>query len=197
MNTYITKSLAALLFFSFIACKLPVSKPASLGDLLAEGHWVDLSYDFSKETPYWPNNPTGFVLDTQFNGTTPAGFYYASNAFSSPEHGGTHIDAPVHFAKGKWTLDQIPLTQLTGEAVVVDVSEKTKNNPDYQATIADIEAWEKVNGKIPDNSILLIRTGWGKFYPDAARYLGTAEKGNDAIPKLHFLRYILILRRGC
>lgn len=186
MRTLVFKSVLLFLSFYLIACKSSVDKPVSLADVLAKGHWIDLSYDFSKETLYWPNNPTGFVLDTQFNGTTAAGFYYASNAFALPEHGGTHIDAPAHFAKGKWTLDQIPLTQLTGEAVIIDVSEKAKNNPDYQATVADVEAWEKINGKIPDNSIVLFRTGWGKFYPDAARYLGTAEKGAEAIPKLHF-----------
>lgn len=186
MNTSSRKFMAAALLVCLAACKTLVDKPVNLAELFAKGRWVDLSYDFSNETIYWPNNPTGFELDTQFNGTTPRGFYYASNAFSSPEHGGTHIDAPAHFAKGKWTLDQIPLTQLAGEAIVIDVSEKAKNNPDYQATVADVEAWEKINGRLVDNSILFIRTGWGRFYPNAARYLGTAEKGANAIPKLHF-----------
>lgn len=186
LNTYSRKLFIATLLVSLMACTNSVNKPVRLEDILAKGRWVDLSYDFSNETLYWPNNPTGFELDTQFNGITAAGFYYASNAFSSPEHGGTHIDAPAHFAKGKWTLDQIPITQLTGEAIVIDVSEKAKNNPDYQATVADVESWEKTNGRLPDNAILFIRTGWGKFYPDAARYLGTAEKGAAAIPKLHF-----------
>ncbi len=168
-----------------VACKRP-EKKESLADMLAKGKWIDLSYDFSDRTLYWPNNPTGFKLDTQFNGTTAAGFYYSSNAFFTPEHGGTHLDAPVHFAKGKWSADEIPLHQLLGEAVVIDVSAKAINNADYQISVADVEAWENSNGKIPDDAILLFKTGWGKFYPDAEKYLGTKEKGQEAVAKLHF-----------
>jgi len=180
-----------VIFFLMVlgACKQPSPAPAkqlSVKELMAAGKWIDLTYSFSSETIYWPNNPTGFKLDTQFNGTTAGGFYYSSNAYSSPEHGGTHLDAPVHFAKGKWSVDQVPLSQLTGEAVVIDVSEKAKSNPDYQVVPADVEAWEKVNGKIPADAIVLFKTGWGKFYPDAVKYIGTAEKGQAAVTKLHF-----------
>lgn len=167
-------------------CQLPEKKQADLSEILASGRWIDLSYDFSKETIYWPNNPTGFVLDTQFNGITPGGYYYASNTFCSPEHGGTHIDAPVHFAQGKWTVDQIPLDQLTGEAVVIDISAKANSDTNYQAGITDVEQWEKANGKIPDNVFLFFRTGWGKYYPDKVKYIGTAEIGDAGIASLHF-----------
>lgn len=175
-----------ILFLLFSSSCHQTSKKITLPELLATGKWIDLSYDFSDKTIYWPNNPTGFKLDTQFNGTTGAGFYYSSNIFSTPEHGGTHLDAPVHFAEGKWSVDQIPLEQLTGSAIVIDVAEKAKHNPDYQASVADITEWEKQNGKIPDNAILLFRTGWGQFYPDAAKYLGTSEKGEAAIANLRF-----------
>lgn len=179
------KTISVLFLLVTISCNQPVKK-TSLPEVLATGKWIDLSYDFSEKTIYWPNNPTGFRLDTQFNGTTAAGFYYSSNAFFTPEHGGTHLDAPVHFAKGKWSADEIPLEQLTGEAVVIDVTEKTKNNADYQILESDIADWEKQHGKIPGNAILLFRTGWGKFYPDAEKYLGTAEKGEEATTRLHF-----------
>ena len=121
------KKLLALLIIVAAACNEPV-KERSLPELLADGAWVDLSYDFSDKTLYWPNNPTGFKLDTQFNGVTTGGYFYASNAFHAPEHGGTHLDAPVHFAKGKWSVDEIPLQQLLGEAVVIDVKDSTLKN---------------------------------------------------------------------
>jgi kynurenine formamidase len=156
------------------------------GKFLSAGKWIDLTYSFSEQTLYWPNNPTGFKLDTQVNGVTPAGFYYSSNAFSAPEHGGTHLDAPIHFAKDHLTADQIPLTYLTGNAVVIDVSEKALKDPDYLISVKDIENWENKNGIISDSSIVLFRTGYGKYYPDAKKYFGTDEKGADAIPKLHF-----------
>jgi kynurenine formamidase len=179
------KKIVVLILICSCACSKPAEKMATVNNF-TDGKWVDMTYDFSPATLYWPNNPTGFQLQTQFDGITPGGFYYSSNAFSCPEHGGTHLDAPVHFAKGKWSLDQIPLDKLTGQAVVIDVSSKAAANPDYQITVADVENWEKTNGKIPDNSIILFRTGWGKFYPDANKYLGTAEKGDAGVAKLHF-----------
>lgn len=158
----------------------------TIAAILSRGQWIDLTYAFSKETLYWPNNPTGFQLDTQFNGINDAGFYYSSNTFFSPEHGGTHLDAPVHFAQGKWSTDQIPVEQLMGEAFVVDVTAKTQNNPDYLIEVQDMEDWEKENGTLPENAILLFRTGWGAYYPDAKKYLGTAAKGEAAVADLHF-----------
>jgi kynurenine formamidase len=168
-----------------MACSSGDSNP-SLSTMLEQGEWIDLSYDFSSQTPYWPNNPEGFRLDTQFNGMTAAGFYYSSNAFYAPEHGGTHLDAPVHFAKGKWSADQIPLSSLTGDAVVVDVTDKANANADYLISVEDITLWEEANGTLPDDVILLFRTGWGAFYPNAAKYLGTGEKGDSGVANLHF-----------
>src|SRR4026207_634730 len=91
----------------------------SLNATLSKGHWIDLSYDFSTETLYWPNNPTGFTLDTIAEGMTGAGFYYSTFKFCAPEHGGTHIDAPVHFAKNGLSVDKISLEKLTGEILLI------------------------------------------------------------------------------
>lgn len=157
----------------------------SLEQQLSGGHWIDLTYSFSDETLYWPTADQ-FRFDTVFVGETPAGFYYEAYNFCAAEHGGTHLDAPAHFAKGKWTADEIPLEKLTGVAVVIDVSAKAITNSDYQISVADIEEWEKSNGAISKDAILLFRTGYGNFYPDAKKYLGTDERGADAVIKLHF-----------
>jgi len=179
------KYLSVLFLFAVIACSDKEELNESISEELEESNWVDLSYDFSDKTLYWPTANT-FKLDTAFNGVTPGGFYYEAYNYCGAEHGGTHLDAPVHFAKGKWSADQIPLHKLTGEAVVIDVSVKALKNPDYQITTADIEDWEKANGKLVDDIIVLFRTGFGSFYPDAKKYLGTDERGADAVAKLHF-----------
>jgi kynurenine formamidase len=134
---------------------------------------------------FWPTE-TGFVLEKQHEGVTEKGYFYASNRFSSPEHGGTHIDAPIHFAKGRLTVDEIPLERLTGPGVVVDVSDKCAADRDYQVRVADFEAWEKRHGRLPDGAIVFLRTGFGKYWPDRARYMGTDERGAAAVAKLHF-----------
>ena len=146
---------------------------------------VDLSHPYDSQTIVWPTSEH-FRLDKVADGMTEQGFYYASNNFFSSEHGGTHIDAPVHFAKGRRTVDQIPLDQLIGPASVVDVSAASERDADYQVAVADLEQWEKTNGRIPDRGIVLLRTGFSTRWPDAVRYLGTAERGAGGVAKLHF-----------
>ena len=148
--------------------------------------WIDLTHSFDTSTLYWPNNAKGFEHLTDAEGVTPLGYYYSSYSLSTPEHGGTHLDAPIHFSAGKLTSDQIPLSSLTGNAVVIDISKHALANRDYLLSIDDIKNWEKKNGKIPDNSIILVKTGYGAFYPDRQKYFGTAKTGVSAIPELHF-----------
>ena len=148
------------------------------------GHWVDLTHSFSESTIYWPTDTAGFQLDEQSYGVVEGGWFYASYAFSSVEHGGTHLDAPIHFAEGRLTTDQIPLTGLIGPAAVVDVSEHA--TPDYLLTVDDLTAWEDEHGMLPDGGILLVRTGWGDRWTDRTAYLGTDIVGPEAVPELHF-----------
>ena len=176
-------TLGGLLFCTACTDTKKGSDPAQA---FSGGQWIDLTYDFSDKTIYWPNNPEGFRLDTQFKGHTEGGFYYESYAFYAPEHGGTHLDAPIHFAEGKWAADEIPVDRLTGKAVVIDVTDKCIKNTDYLITTEDVLTWEKEHGQIPDDAMLLFRTGWGAYYPDAAKYLGTALKGDSGIANLHF-----------
>jgi len=148
---------------------------------------VDLTYSFDDKTIYWPNAPTTFQLNRLSYGKTDAGFFYASNSFCTPEHGGTHLDAPIHFAEGKRTADQIPVEQLIAPAVVMDVSAKAAADPDYRLTLGDVRAWEAKHGPVAQGVIVLLRTGWGKRWPDRKRYLGDDKPGDTS--NLHFPSY--------
>jgi kynurenine formamidase len=148
--------------------------------------WIDLTYSFDSTSLYWPNNPTGFQHVKDFAGVNMMGFYYSSFSLKAPEHGGTHLDAPIHFAENKLTADKLPLDKLTGNAIIVDVSEKALQNRDYLISVEDLLEWEKRNSKIQDSVIVLFRTGYGQFYPDRKKYFGTDELGQEAIPGLHF-----------
>jgi len=176
------QKLSLLAWLFIVACAQKDEKKLNLEHV----QWVDLTYSFDSTTLYWPNNQTGFVHTTDADGITPLGYFYSSYSICTPEHGGTHLDAPIHFAKDKLTIDQIPLTSLTGNAIVIDVSENALKNKDYLIQVSDIEAWEKKNGQIDKNTIVLFRTGYGQFYPDREKYFGTALKGLEAIPLLHF-----------
>ena len=149
------------------------------------GRIVDLTYAFDAQSVYWPTAEQ-FKLETDFEGMTDKGYFYSAYRYSAAEHGGTHLDSPVHFAKGHYTVDQLPLQQLMGTAIVVDVTAQCATNPDYLVSVADFQNWERRNGRIPAGTIVLLRTGFGKFYPDRKKYLGTDERGAAAVAKLHF-----------
>ena len=170
--------LAVLLCIILGACAKPKTDfPA--------GKIVDLSHRFDAQTIYWPTEE-GFKLEKEHDGVTDKGYYYASNTFSAPEHGGTHIDAPRHFAGGANTLDQIPLEQLMGSAILIDVTSQCEANRDYLISTEDFNSWEKQHGQIPSGAIVMLRTGFAKYWPDRVKYMGTDERGAAAVAKLHF-----------
>lgn len=152
---------------------------------LPKGKMIDLTHEYSDQTIYWPTEQ-GFELEEEFGGITEKGYYYAAKKFRAPEHGGTHIDAPIHFAQGGKTIEQIPIERLIAPCIVVDVSQKVKQDRDYQIIKKDFEDWEKVNGVIPNNCIVFLRTGWSKYWPDRSKYLGTSKTGPEALPELRF-----------
>ena len=148
---------------------------------------VDLTYSFDEKTIYWPTSPTTFKLDRLSYGKTEGGYFYASNTFCTPEHGGTHLDAPIHFAAGKRTVDQIPVEQLIGPAVVIDIRAQAATDRDYRLTLQYLRAWEAKHGAVPAGAIVLLRTGWGDRWPDRKRYLGDDKPGDAS--NLHFPSY--------
>ncbi len=158
---------------------------AGLARQFGGGRWVDLTHAFDADTIYWPTE-RGFTLEQGRNGPTAKGYYYASNRFETAEHGGTHLDAPRHFAANGQTADAIPPERLVGEAAVVDVAVKCAADPDYEITIDDLAAWEAAHGRQLGDVVLLLRTGWGSRWGDRERYLGTPLMGPEAVADLHF-----------
>ena len=148
-----------------------------------ESKVVDLSYAFDQNTVYWPTAKS-FRLERVAAGRNAAGFWYAANNISLAEHGGTHLDAPIHFAEGGWTADEIPLDKLIGPATVIDVRGQASRDRDYRVTVEDIRSWEKAHGRIPDGAVVLLLTGWGQFWPHKKKYLGT-DKPSD-VDHMHF-----------
>ena len=148
---------------------------------------VDLSHPFNAQTIYWPTSPTTFKLDRLAFGPTPGGFFYSAFQLATPEHGGTHLDAPIHFAERGQTTDQIPLERLVAPAVLIDVTAQAAADRDYRLTRDDVLAFERRHGRIPRGAFVVLRTGWSRFWPDRKAYLGD-DTPNDAT-KLHFLAF--------
>lgn len=146
---------------------------------------VDLTYSFDEQAIYWPTAET-FKLATVFKGQTAGGYHYEANNFSAAEHGGTHLDAPVHFFDERHTVDAVPLQQLIGEAALIDVAKQSSADSDYLVSADDIIGWEKAHGRRVDGMIVLLRTGFGKYWPDRKKYMGTDQLGDAAVKNLHF-----------
>lgn len=174
----------AVLLLAASACGPAAPPPGNAIGSIGPDRFVDLSHEYSADAIFWPTAER-FTLDVVAAGRTPQGYFYAANNFSGAEHGGTHLDAPLHFAEGRWSVEQIPVEQLVGGAAVVDVSRKAAAAPDYQVTAAELQAWEQAHGSV-SGLIVLIRTDYSKRWPDAAAYLGTAERGEAAVAQLHF-----------
>ena len=146
---------------------------------------VDLTHSFGSETIVWPTEQD-FKLIIQHAEDTAGGYYYASNRVEMPEHGGTHIDAPVHFSRGKQTLDQISIERMIGIGVRIDVTEQCARDQDYRVTISDLERWEAQHGRIPNQAIVLLNTSYARFWPSRKDYLGTDLRGQEGVRALHF-----------
>jgi kynurenine formamidase len=146
---------------------------------------VDLTHSFDRDTIYWPTED-GFSLIRGSAGVTEKGYYYAANRFAAAEHGGTHIDAPIHFFADRHTVDQIPLERLVGEAIIVDVAKSCADDANYQVDIADLRQWETAHHRQLVDVIVLLRTGFGRHWKQRARYLGTNKTGQLVVDDLHF-----------
>ena len=91
------------------------------------------------------------------------------------EHYGTHIDAPCHFGKGRQELHEIPPERLIGPGVVINVKEKARDNPNYEVSMEDLIEYEEKYGQIPPNAVVMMNSGWSRYYPDPAMHLGATN----------------------
>lgn len=148
---------------------------------------LDMTYPFDGNTLYWPTAEKTFTVEKKSWKMVEGGWWYASNDYGACEHGGTHVDAPIHFgAKGR-TIDQIPLDEWIGPAIRIDVTAKCAKNRDYLLAVDDIKEWEKANGKVPAKAWVLMYTGIGTaYYPDRLKTFGTLKTGKEALAELHF-----------
>ncbi|MGH9674581.1 MAG: cyclase family protein, partial [Bryobacteraceae bacterium] len=134
---------------------------------------------FDERTIFWPTSPP-FVWKKDAWGKSAGGYWYTSATFTTSEHGGTHMDSPIHFAEGKWSTAEIPIERLAGPAVVIDIAAACARDRNYLLQPADITAWERKHGAIAEGDIVLVRTGWWRFWPDRKRYMGSDKPGDAA-----------------
>lgn len=152
----------------------------SLADVVSgRARIIDLTHSLNDKSPYWPgDNYVPFKLTTI---ATLERDGVLSKAVSFPEHLGTHIDAPNHFEADRPAVDQIPPQDLFAHGVVIDISIQAEQDADYALTVDDVRKWETDHGQVPAGAVVLVHTGWGRFWTNYDRY-----KNQDVRGRLHF-----------
>ena len=162
----------------FLGIWLAISPSTTSALELENYELVDLSHSYGENTLYWPTSPTAFEKEQLAYGISEGGWFYSAYSVCTPEHGGTHIDAPMHFAAGGISTEKIPLESLLAQAVVIDVSNKAAADRNYRLTAEDLEEFENEHGEISAGTIVLMRTDWSDHWPDAMAYLGDDTPGD-------------------
>lgn len=185
-------TVAATIIAAFVATRAPSAQaqgelfnPARIAGVTTSdpGKIVDLTYTFDASTIYWPTEG-GFEHKFELFGMQPGGYFYSSAKFAAAEHGGTHMDAPLHFNRDGMSVDQVPMSYFVGPAVVIDFSARSENYPDATLSVVDLQAYERTHGQIPSGAIVVGRSGWGRYWPDKKHYLGSDKPGD--VTHLHF-----------
>ena len=133
---------------------------------------VDLGHPITASDPSWDGKPAferSVVATLEKDG-------YAAGKIAVEEHFGTHLDAPAHFAKGGWTVDQIPPARLYRPGICINVTAQVAKDPDYRVNLADIKAFEARAGAVPEGAVALVATGWDRYWSDRSHYMN--QKGS-------------------
>ncbi|HZP09895.1 MAG TPA: cyclase family protein [Methyloceanibacter sp.] len=167
--------------------------------------YVDLTHTITPNIPVWAGfadstfAPAKAGSDTEGFATKGEVYTYAKHGFEATEYRlktdqlGTQLDPPAHWAPEYPAIDELPATYAIRPLVVISIVKQLETNPNYALQVSDIEAWEKEHGRIPEGSVVFVRSDWSKAWPD--RRLATLKEfpgvGLDALKFLHEQRHIL------
>mmetsp|Transcript_20365 Transcript_20365/g.69317 ORF Transcript_20365/g.69317 Transcript_20365/m.69317 type:complete len:337 (+) Transcript_20365:265-1275(+) len=177
----LSAALAVALAASLSGNLPPVSGPSGLWGVydtsLRGAKYIDLTHAFSPGIPLWPGFKASTVGPAR-SGQDLSPFAALDQAFTYLEHGlvatayqlntdqiGTQLDPPAHWNEYGATVSDIPATFAVRPLVVVDVTDKVKADPTYQAQPEDVLAWEAKHGTVPRGSVVFFRSGWGRDWP--------------------------------
>jgi kynurenine formamidase len=202
-------AIAALLFVA--ACRQSPSKvqvpSASAGapglwsvydDALAHAKYIDLTHTLTPSIPVWK----GFAssrFGPALNPATGKAYRYATDGFEATRYElgtdqfGTQLDPPAHWAPEYPSIDELPPTYAVRPLVVISIVDQVAKDPGYALQVSDVEAWEKVHGRVPAGSVVMVRSDWSKEWPDPGLATRTVFPGVSltALQFLHEQRHIL------
>ena len=159
--------------------RVAAAEPRGARRVIGADNVLDLTHTLSPAFPIFPA-PANFPIRITA-ATTIAKNGYNSNKWELVEHHGTHLDAPAHFAPKGVSADRLEPASFVVPAAVIDIREKAAKNADAVATIDDVKAWEKANGRLPKQCGVFLNSGWDAKAGDPKAFLG-----QDGSRTLHF-----------
>lgn len=144
--------------------------------ILSGRRFVDLTHAFGPDTPVWQ----GFGqarFDAASDPATGRPYAIAGDGFRATQYTmvgqyGTHVDAPAHFDPDGVTLDRMSVTNMVLPLVVFDLTPVLAADPAHAFGVADLEAWERVHGRVPAGCFAALRTDMSRDWESApARFM--------------------------
>jgi len=163
-----------------LALLLFAQHKSTMSEQISYHEVVDLTHDLNDHSPNWEGTQQSPFSAKQLGTIEKDGYY--SRVFTTQEHYGTHLDAPAHFAKGMWTVDQIPSERLVRPMAVLNVRAKTASQPDYEISVQDIAEYESKHGEIPSGAVVMAYTGWEDRWNNAKTYRNANAEGVPHFP---------------
>ena len=163
-----------------IALFLFAQHKSTMPDSVAYRAVVDLTHDLNDHSPNWEGTDASPFHAKELGNIERDGYY--SRVFTTQEHYGTHLDAPAHFARGMWTVDQIPAERLVRPLIVLNVREKANGHPDYEISVQDIVDWESKNGEITSGAVVMAYTGWEDRWNSPKAFRNAGADGQPHFP---------------
>jgi kynurenine formamidase len=170
---------------------------------LSKARYIDLTHDITPGIPVWKGfGPATF--SPTVNPATGQPYTYAADGFEatsyllSTDQFGTQLDPPAHWAPEYPSIDELPATYAVRPLVVISIARQVRSDPKYALQVSDIRAWERRHGRIPADSVVMVRSDWSKRWtedPVKAKELAADPNfpgvGLDALKFLHLRRHIL------
>ena len=155
--------------------------------------WVDLTHPLTNDSPYWAGIPEGSVelCKTVFDYDEEM-LSCRIHTYKFPGQFGTHIDFPLHFTPNAAAAEEFDVRNMAYPFVVIDITPQVAADCEYAVTVADIEAWEARNGRVPAGAFVALRTDWSKRWPDNDALNNFDDEGGEHCPgwSMETLRFL-------
>lgn len=142
-------------------------------DALRGAKYIDLTHTIEPNSPVWHGfGPSKFMPAS--DPATGKAYTYEEDGFEATHYDlatdqlGTQLDPPAHWAPEYAAIDELPATYAIRPLVVISIVDQVAENPGYALKVRDIKAFEKEHGRIPEGSVVFVRSDWSKAWPDPA-----------------------------